>query len=133
MDNLDRSPLYSGVIEGVGPRYCPSIEDKYVKFPDKQRHQIFVEPTGATTSELYVQGLSSSMPEDVQLAMLHSVAGLENAQIMRSAYAIEYDCIDPTCLHLSLETHAVDNLFMAVRSMALRAMKRLPHRALSPG
>lgn len=113
MDNLDRSPLYSGVIEGVGPRYCPSIEDKYVKFPDKQRHQIFVEPTGASTSELYVQGLSSSMPEDVQLAMLHSVAGLENAQIMRSAYAIEYDCIDPTCLHLSLETHAVDNLFMA--------------------
>ncbi|NLW12656.1 MAG: tRNA uridine-5-carboxymethylaminomethyl(34) synthesis enzyme MnmG [Clostridiaceae bacterium] len=113
MDNLDRSPLFSGVIEGVGPRYCPSIEDKYVKFPDKQRHQIFVEPTGGNTSELYVQGLSSSMPEDVQLSMLHSVAGLENAQIMRSAYAIEYDCIDPTCLHLSLETHAVDELFMA--------------------
>lgn len=113
MENISRSPLFSGVIEGVGPRYCPSIEDKYVKFPDKQRHQIFVEPTGANTSELYVQGLSSSMPEDVQLSMLHSVAGLEKAQIMRSAYAIEYDCVDPTCLHLSLETHAVDNLFMA--------------------
>jgi tRNA uridine 5-carboxymethylaminomethyl modification enzyme len=113
MSNLNRSPLFSGVIEGVGPRYCPSIEDKYVKFPDKQRHQIFVEPTGRNSCELYVQGLSSSMPEEIQLEMLHSVVGLEQAQIMRSAYAIEYDCIDPTCLHLSLETHSVSGLFMA--------------------
>jgi tRNA uridine 5-carboxymethylaminomethyl modification enzyme len=111
--NLGRSPLFSGVIEGVGPRYCPSIEDKYVKFPDKLRHQVFIEPTGRDSCEMYVQGMSSSMPEDVQAKMVKSVSGLQQAEIMRSAYAIEYDCIDPTCLHLSLETHMVENLFCA--------------------
>ena len=113
LGNLSRSPLYSGAIEGVGPRYCPSIEDKYVKFPDKERHQIFIEPTGRDTDELYVQGMSSSMPEEVQLAMLHSVTGLENARIMRSAYAIEYDCLDPTGLDRSLAAKAVAGLWFA--------------------
>lgn len=111
--NLDRSPLFSGAIDGVGPRYCPSIEDKFVKFPDKKRHQIFIEPTGLESEELYVQGLSSSMPEDIQKAMLASLPGLADAQIMRSAYAIEYDCLDPTCLQLSLETRQVHGLFCA--------------------
>ena len=111
--NLHRSPLYSGVIEGVGPRYCPSLEDKYVKFPDKQRHQVFLEPMGSDTEEIYLQGMSSSMPEDVQLQMVHSLPGLENAQIMRSAYAIEYDCLDPTCLKMSLEAKSVSGLFAA--------------------
>lgn len=111
--NLDRSPLFSGAIDGVGPRYCPSIEDKFVKFPDKARHQIFIEPTGLESEELYVQGLSSSMPEDVQKAMLASLPGMADAQIMRSAYAIEYDCLDPTSLRLSLETRQVRGLFCA--------------------
>ena len=111
--NLNRSPLFSGEIDGIGPRYCPSIEDKYVKFPDKKRHQIFIEPTGSDTEELYLQGFSSSMPEDVQVKMLHSLPGLQHTQMMRSAYAIEYDCIDPTCLQLSLETRKVENLFCA--------------------
>ena len=112
-ENLNRSPLFSGAIDGVGPRYCPSIEDKYVKFPDKKRHQIFIEPTGSDTEELYLQGFSSSMPEDVQVQMIHSLPGLQDTQIMRSAYAIEYDCIDPTCLQLSLETRRIANLFCA--------------------
>lgn len=111
--NLGRSPLFSGVIEGVGPRYCPSIEDKFVKFKDKNRHQVFIEPMGDTTGELYLQGMSTSMPEEVQVAMVRSLPGLENARIQRSAYAIEYDCIDPTCLYPSLETQIVSGLFTA--------------------
>ncbi len=113
LQNLDHSPLYSGVIQGTGPRYCPSLEDKYVKFPDKERHQVFVEPTGRDTCEMYLQGASTSMPEEVQARMIRSMPGLEQARIMRSAYAIEYDCLDPTCLWLSLETRAVAGLYGA--------------------
>lgn len=111
--NLHRSPLYSGVIEGTGPRYCPSIEDKVVRFADKQRHQIFIEPEGEGTNEMYVQGMSSSLPEDVQIALYRTVPGLEHCQFMRTAYAIEYDCIDATQLKLSLEFKAVHGLFGA--------------------
>ena len=113
LDNLDRSPIYSGVIEGVGPRYCPSFETKVVRFADKQRHQLFIEPMGLDTEEMYIQGFSSSMPEEVQLEMLHSVPGLEHAEMMRPAYAIEYDCIDPLALHPTLETKAIANLYGA--------------------
>jgi tRNA uridine 5-carboxymethylaminomethyl modification enzyme len=112
-DNLHRSPLYSGQIEGIGPRYCPSIEDKVVRFADKERHQIFVEPMGLDTQEIYLQGMSSSLPEDVQIQMVRTLPGLENAAIMRSAYAIEYDCINPTQLKLSLEFKSIDGLFSA--------------------
>ena len=105
--NLDRSPIYAGVIEGVGPRYCPSIETKVMTFPDKPRHQLFVEPMGLETEELYIQGFSSSMPEEVQLRMLHTLPGLEHAEMMRTAYAIEYDCVDPTELLPTLEHKAV--------------------------
>lgn len=112
-DNLHRSPLYSGEIEGIGPRYCPSIEDKIVRFSDKESHQIFVEPMGLNTLEMYLQGMSSSMPEDVQIKMIRSLPGLENASIMRPAYAIEYDCINPTQLKLSLEFKDIDGLFSA--------------------
>lgn len=111
--NIDRSPLFSGVIKGTGPRYCPSIEDKVMKFPDKDRHQLFVEPEGEYTSEMYLDGMSSSLPEDVQYAMVHSVPGLENAKIVRPAYAIEYDCISATDLKPSLEFKAVAGLFSA--------------------
>ena len=112
-ENLDKSPLYSGVIQGVGPRYCPSIETKIVRFPDKERHQLFIEPMGLGTEELYVQGFSSSMPEEVQVQMLHSVPGLEHAEIMRAAYAIEYDCVDPLELLPTLETRKVSGLYGA--------------------
>lgn len=111
--NLDRSPLYGGKIEGVGPRYCPSIEDKVVRFADKPRHQLFLEPMGIETEEIYVQGFSSSMPYDVQIAMLHTVKGLEHAEIMRPAYAIEYDCIDPLELLPTLETKKIKGLYGA--------------------
>ncbi|MEG1593553.1 MAG: tRNA uridine-5-carboxymethylaminomethyl(34) synthesis enzyme MnmG, partial [Oscillibacter sp.] len=113
LDHLDRSPIYSGVIEGVGPRYCPSFETKVVRFPDKLRHQLFVEPMGLHTEELYLQGLSSSMPEEVQLQMLHSIPGLRRSEMTRPAYAIEYDCIDPLALRPTLETKAVAGLYGA--------------------
>ena len=112
-ENLDRSPLYSGMIEGTGPRYCPSIEDKVVKFADKNRHQVFIEPEGIHTDEMYIGGMSSSLPEDVQIAMYHSVPGLERAEIVRNAYAIEYDCIDARQLKLSLEFKKISGLFSA--------------------
>lgn len=112
-ENLHRSPLYSGDIEGVGPRYCPSIEDKIVRFADKKSHQVFVEPMGLNTKEMYLQGMSTSMPEDVQIKMIRTVPGLEEAVIMRPAYAIEYDCINPTQLKLSLEIKGIDFLFFA--------------------
>ncbi len=112
-DNLHRSPMYSGVIEGTGPRYCPSIEDKIVRFSDKSRHQLFIEPEGLETEEMYVQGLSSSLPEEVQLALIRTISGLEHVEIMRPAYAIEYDCLDPLQLKASLETKVIANLFTA--------------------
>ena len=112
-DNLHRSPLYAGEIKGTGPRYCPSIEDKVVRFSDKPRHQAFVEPVGLDTDEMYIQGLSSSLPEDVQIALYHTIPGLEKAEFTRSAYAIEYDCIDPSNLKLSLEYKGIEGLFMA--------------------
>ena len=111
--NLHRSPLFAGVIEGTGPRYCPSIEDKVVRFADKPRHQAFVEPVGLDTEEMYIQGISSSLPEDVQIAIYHSIPGLEKAEFTRPAYAIEYDCIDPSNLKLSLEYKGIEGLFMA--------------------
>ena len=113
LENLDRSPIYSGVIEGVGPRYCPSIETKIVRFRDKPRHQLFIEPMGLDTEEMYIQGFSSSMPEEVQLRMLHSVPGLEHAVMMRPAYAIEYDCIDPLALRTTLEVKSIEGLYGA--------------------
>ncbi|MBR5536961.1 MAG: tRNA uridine-5-carboxymethylaminomethyl(34) synthesis enzyme MnmG, partial [Clostridia bacterium] len=112
-DNLHLAPMYSGLIEGVGPRYCPSFETKIVRFPDKQRHQLFVEPMGLNTDELYIQGFSSSLPESVQVEMLHSVPGLRNAVMSRPAYAIEYDCIDPLALHATLETKQIAHLYGA--------------------
>ena len=109
--NLDRSPLYSGMIEGTGPRYCPSIEDKIVKFADKERHQVFIEPEGLETNEMYIGGMSSSLPEDVQYEMYRSVPGLEHAKIVKNAYAIEYDCIDARQLHPTLEFKSIHGLF----------------------
>ena len=111
--NLDRSPMYAGVIEGIGPRYCPSIEDKVVRFSDKEKHQIFIEPEGLDTKEMYVQGMSSALPEEVQKEMYRTVIGLENVEFMRDAYAIEYDCIDPTTLKSTLEYKEISNLFFA--------------------
>ena len=112
-NNIHRSPLYSGTITGIGPRYCPSIEDKIMRFADKERHQIFIEPMGENTGEMYVQGMSSSLPEEVQYEIYHSIPGLENAKIMRPAYAIEYDCIDSTELKLSLEHKKISGMFFA--------------------
>lgn len=112
-ENLHRSPLYAGKIEGTGPRYCPSIEDKVVRFSDKERHQVFIEPMGIDTDEMYVQGMSSSLPEDVQIAMYRTLAGLENAEFTRPAYAIEYDCIEPSELKLSLEHKSIEGMFFA--------------------
>ena len=112
-ENLDRSPMYSGVIKSIGPRYCPSLEDKVVKFADKDRHQLFVEPEGRYTKEMYIQGMSTSLPYEVQIKMYRSMIGFENAEIMRPAYAIEYDCIDPTQLKRSLELISIKNLFFA--------------------
>ena len=113
LDNLHRSPLYSGKIDGVGPRYCPSIEDKIVRFSEKPRHQLFIEPCGENTEEMYLQGMSSSLPEDVQLSFLRTIPGLENVQVMRTAYAIEYDCVDPISLKASLEFKDFDGLYGA--------------------
>ena len=113
LENIHRSPLYSGKIEGVGPRYCPSIEDKIVRFEEKERHQLFIEPCGLDTEELYLQGMSSSLPEDVQLKFLKSIKGLENVEVMRTAYAIEYDCVDPLALKASLEFNDIPYLFGA--------------------
>lgn len=112
-DNIERSPLFSGEIEGIGTRYCPSIEDKVVRFPDKDRHQIFIEPMGEHTDEMYINGLSSSMPEEIQLKFLHTVPGLEHAKVQRTGYAIEYECLDPICLSHDLKVKAVDNLYTA--------------------
>ena len=113
LKNLDRSPLYAGVIEGVGPRYCPSIEDKIVRFADKERHQMFIEPCGENTDEMYLQGMSSSLPEEVQIAFYRTMEGLENVKVMRNAYAIEYDCIDPTALYPTLEVKEQKGLYGA--------------------
>ena len=110
-ENLDRSPIYAGIIEGTGPRYCPSIEDKVVKFADKERHQVFIEPEGLHTNEIYISGMSSSLPEDVQLAMYRTVPGLEHCKIVRNAYAIEYDCINAGQLNATLEFRTVKGLF----------------------
>ena len=112
-ENIDRSPLFSGVIQGTGPRYCPSIEDKVMKFPDRKRHQIFVEPEGLYTNEMYLSGMSSSLPEDVQEAMIRTMPGFAHAELVRNAYAIEYDCIDATCLKPSLEFQAISGLYAA--------------------
>lgn len=112
-DNLDRAPMFSGVIEGVGPRYCPSIEDKIVRFSDKPRHQLFIEPEGRDTDEYYIQGLSTSLPEDVQQQMVHSIPGLEQAEMMRPGYAIEYDIVSPYQLRPTLETKLIKGLYTA--------------------
>ncbi len=112
-ESIGRSPLYSGQIEGVGPRYCPSIEDKVVKFPDKRRHQIFLEPEGLDTHEVYVNGMSTSMPIDVQAAMVASIPGLDNAEMIRPGYAIEYDAIDARELTHALEVKSIEGLFLA--------------------
>lgn len=113
LENIDRSPLYGGMIEGIGPRYCPSLEDKIVRFPDKERHQLFIEPCGLDTEEMYLQGMSSSLPEEVQLGFYHTIKGLENAVIMRPAYAIEYDCVDPLTMDATLEFKDFPGLYGA--------------------
>ncbi len=128
-DNLERSPLYSGRIKAVGPRYCPSIEDKVVKFPHKERHQIFLEPEGYRTREIYVNGLSTSLPEDAQLRLVRAVPGLERAQITRYGYAIEYDFCPPTQLHQTLETKKIPGCTWPAKSMAPRATRRPRRRA----
>ena len=115
-DNIHRAPMANGIIKGIGPRYCPSIETKIVRFPDKERHQLFIEPEGLHTNEMYVQGMSTSLPMDVQVAFLHTIPGLENAKVMRAGYAIEYDCLDPMQLKPTLELKAIDGFFSAGQS-----------------
>ena len=124
-ENLHRSPMFSGMVKGTGARYCPSIEDKVVRFNDKPRHQIFLEPEGRNTDEVYVQGLSTSMPEDVQQRILKTIPGLENAQMMRAGYAIEYDAVEPTQLWPTLETKIIKNLYTAGQINGTSAMKKL--------
>ena len=131
MDNLDRSPLYSGDIHGTGPRYCPSIEDKVVRFADKDRHQVFIEPEGLYTNEMYLGGMSSSMPEDVQYAMYRTVPGLENVRIVRNAYAIEYDCINAVQLSLLLNSRRLKDYLLVDSLMEAQDMRKLLHRELS--
>lgn len=131
-NNLHRSPMYSGMIKGTGPRYCPSIEDKVVRFNDKPRHQIFLEPEGRNTQEVYVQGLSTSLPEDVQRKMLSTIPGLENVQMMRAGYAIEYDAIVPTQLWPTLETKKFRDSSQPDRLTEHQAMKKRPDRELWP-
>src|SRR5262249_56055753 len=114
--NLHRSPLYAGRIVGVGPRYCPSIEDKVVRFADKERHQIFLEPEGLDTNEIYPNGISTSLPYDVQLALVRSIPGCERAEMTRPGYAVEYDWFEPVCLHPTLETRAIPGLFLSGHS-----------------
>ena len=133
LDNLHRSPLYSGKIEGVGPRYCPSFEDKIVRFPDKLRHQFFIEPCGLDTEELYLQGMSSSLPEDVQLKFLRTIKGLENVEVMRTAYAIEYDCVDPLALKPSLNFLIYQDFTEQDSSTARQAMRRRAAQGLIAG
>ena len=125
-ESIARSPLYSGQIEGVGPRYCPSIEDKFQKFPDKLRHQLFLEPEGLDTYEVYVNGMSTSMPIDVQEAMLASIEGLDGAEMIRPGYAIEYDAIDPRELRHSLEVKSRPGYSWLARSTGLLVTRRLP-------
>ena len=112
-DNVHRSPMYTGAIQAIGPRYCPSIEDKIVRFPDKLSHQFFLEPEGLHTDEVYINGMSTSLPREVQLRMVHSIPGLENATMLRPGYAIEYDAIDPTELDRTLQVKSIANLFLA--------------------
>lgn len=131
-NNLDRSPIYAGIIEGTGPRYCPSIEDKVVKFADKDRHQIFIEPEGLHTNEMYVGGMSSSLPEDVQHEMYRTLPGLEHVKIVRNAYAIEYDCINPNQLYASLEFKKIRGLFSGGQFTAAAVMRRQPVRDSLP-
>ena len=130
---MHRSPMYSGVIKSRGPRYCPSIEDKIHRFADKDRHQIFLEPEGLDTVEIYPNGLSTSLPLDVQIEMVRSIEGLESAEIMRHGYAIEYDYFEPTQLHPQLETKLVEVSIMPVRSTAQRAMKKRRPKGLMAG
>ena len=127
-ENIDRSPMYNGSIEGVGPRYCPSIEDKVMKFPDKNRHQIFIEPEGEDTLEMYVGGMSSSLPEDVQIKMYRTLAGLENVEFLRTAYAIEYDSIDSTELKPTLEFKEIEGLYSAGQLNGSSGYEKLEHK-----
>ena len=126
--NLDRSPLFNGTIESTGPRYCPSIETKIVTFPDKERHQLFIEPMGLHTQELTFRGLSSSLPEDVQIDVVRSIPGLENAEMQRCAYAIEYDCVDPTELRATLESKRSPVCTARASSTARPATRKPPYR-----
>ena len=127
-ENVHRSPMYSGQIQSIGPRYCPSIEDKIVKFPDKTTHQLFLEPEGLNTHEIYVNGMSTSLPVEVQLAILKSIPGLETAEMLRPGYAIEYDSIDPTELERTLETKKIADYFSPARSTAPADTKKPPAR-----
>ena len=132
LDNIHRSPLYAGKIEGIGPRYCPSFEDKIMRFKDKPRHQLFIEPCGLDTEEMYLQGMSSSLPEEVQLKFYHTIKGLENCVIMRPAYAIEYDCVDPTAMLATLEFKDFPNLFGAGQFNGSSGYEERRHRDLLP-